>query len=165
MTLNRLQVYPVHKTPPKKPSIRPSYIELKNQNFCVFFFFWKKFYWWCLQTPIELKNHIFLCVFFFEKNFIGGVYKQKNRIKKNKNNVFIGTNLTTGVCKHHQNLFFALKIKIKKKTSKKPSIRPSCIESQILGFWLGLMDGIYLYRFFKIVCLFVKIEKLFLNVK
>ena len=60
--------------------------------------------------------------------------EKKQNKKINKNNVFIGTNLTTGVCEHHQNLFFALKIQIKKKFSKKAFIRPSCIESQILGF-------------------------------
>ena len=57
----------------------------------------------------------------------------------------MATNLTTGVCKHHLNLFCALKIKIQKNFWKISAIRPSCIESQILGFWLGLMDGTYLY--------------------
>jgi hypothetical protein len=36
-----VQVSTVHKTPPKKSCIRPSCIELKNQNFCVCLFFEK----------------------------------------------------------------------------------------------------------------------------
>ena len=37
----------------KIPSIRPSCIELKNQNFCRLFFFERKFHWLCLQTVFD----------------------------------------------------------------------------------------------------------------